>query len=129
MFEHSPPENVHALDESQFHASNITFYGAWQNNQLTGCGALKVLDSTHAEIKSMRTAPAFLRQGVAAKLLKHLLEQAKKDGFRRVSLETGTMAFFEPARLLYRRFGFVECPPFGDYKANDSSIFMTRDIG
>lgn len=126
MFEHSPPESVHALDESQFSAPNITFYSAWKGPELAGCGALKKLDDTHVEIKSMRTAQTFLRQGVAAKILLHLLEQAKKEGFNQVSLETGTMDFFKPARLLYKRFGFEQCPPFADYFDDPNSVCMTK---
>ncbi|GAB5381814.1 MAG: GNAT family N-acetyltransferase [Aliiglaciecola sp.] len=126
MFKHSPPESVHALDQSQFHAENIRFYSAWQGARLAGCGALKSLDTSHVEIKSMRTAPAFLRQGVAAKILSHLLEQAKKEGYSQISLETGTMDFFKPARLLYKRFGFAECPPFADYFDDPHSVCMTK---
>lgn len=122
MFEHSPPESVHALDISQFDSTNITFFSAWKNDQLAGCGALKALDATHVEVKSMRTAPAFLRQGVAAAILEELLAKAKQDGFIRASLETGTMEFFQPARLLYKKFGFVECAPFANYVEDPHSV-------
>lgn len=128
MFKHSPPENVHALDESKFNAENITFWGLYIDNQLAGCGALQVLSAIHVEIKAMRTASAYLRQGVAADLLQHMIEYARQHGYQRMSLETGTMAFFEPARAMYRRYDFVECPPFADYFDDPHSVCMTRLI-
>ena len=112
MLKHSPVESVHALDLSAFKETNITFYTAWINNQLAGCAALKVLDDKHIELKSMRTSKAFLRKGVAAGVLTHLLAIAKKKSFERISLETGTADVFIPAQKLYKHFDFVVCQPF-----------------
>lgn len=126
--QHSPPESVHALDLDELRKPNITFWSAWQGAELLGCCALKELDSGNAEIKSMRTSSRHLRKGVAAGLLKHLLEEAARRGYERLNLETGSMAAFAPARALYARFGFELCAPFGDYVRDPFSVFMTRDL-
>lgn len=97
-------------------------------NDLLGCGALKELDPYHGEIKSMRTAKEHLRKGVAKKLLQHIVEEAKKRGYQRLSLETGSMDAFEPARKLYASFGFEYCKPFSDYKEDPNSVFMTKEL-
>ena len=89
MLKHSPQESVHALDMSSLKSPNITFWTLWINDELAGCGALKKLNNTHAELKSMRTSQRFLRKGVASKLLRHILEMAKKQSFEKISLETG----------------------------------------
>jgi putative acetyltransferase len=128
MHEHSPPESVHALPLEQLRRPEITFWSVWQGVELMGCGALKQLDSRHGEIKSMRTATAHLRKGVAAKLLEHIVAEAKRRAYRRLSLETGSMAAFAPARALYARFGFQPCGPFGDYIDDPNSVFMTMDL-
>ena len=128
MARHSPPESVHALDIEALRKPEITFWTVWENGELLGCGALKELDSQHAEIKSMRTASSHLRRGVAKNLLKHILEEAKRRGYRRLSLETGSMAAFEPARKLYAGFGFTYCEPFADYIEDPYSVFMTREL-
>ena len=125
---HSPPESIHALDIDALRQPEITFWTAWENGALLGCGALKVLDARHAEIKSMRTAAAHLRQGVANAMLTHIIEAAKQRGYRRLSLETGSAEAFEPARRLYAAFGFECCGPFADYVLDPFSVFMTRDI-
>ncbi len=106
---HSPPESVHALDLDALRRPDITFWSVWENSGLTGCGAIKELDPTHGEIKSMRTASAHLRKGVATMLLQHILEEARCRSYARLSLETGSMDAFAPARRLYARFGFTEC--------------------
>ena len=124
----SPPESVHALDLSGLRRPEVTFWSIWSGPDLAGCGALKQLDDGHAEIKSMRTADAFRRRGVAAHMLRHLIEEARRRGYRRLSLETGSMAYFEPARRLYAQFGFAECGPFGAYTEDPNSIFMTREL-
>ncbi|MCM2131320.1 GNAT family N-acetyltransferase [Larsenimonas rhizosphaerae] len=121
----SPPESRHALDLSGLTGSNVTVYSLWQDQRLCGLGALKALDEHTGEIKSMRTAPAFLRQGVARQLLTHLIAQATRRGYTQVSLETGAHPYFEPAHRLYAAFGFVECPPFAHYTADSNSRFMT----
>src|SRR5437773_12084570 len=115
MFLHTPPESVHALPIEGLRSPDITFWSVWENGELLGCGALKELDPQHGEIKSMRTASAHLRKGVASSLLRHLLEEAKRRAYRRLSLETGSMEAFAPARSLYARFGFEACWPFADY--------------
>jgi putative acetyltransferase len=124
----SPPESVHALDLAGLRVPEITFWTVWDGTSLAGCGALKELDADHAEIKSMRTADARRRQGVASALLRHILDEARRRAYRRLSLETGSMAYFEPARQLYARFGFVRCAPFDRYVADPNSVFMTREI-
>ncbi len=112
---HSPPKSVHALDIEALRKPEITFWTVWESSELLGCGALKELDSQHAEIKSMKTSSLHLRKGVAKNLLNHILEEAKRRGYSRLSLETGSMEAFEPARKLYANFGFTYCEPFADY--------------
>ncbi|MFL6211004.1 MAG: GNAT family N-acetyltransferase [Pyrinomonadaceae bacterium] len=124
----SPPESVHALDIEGLRKPEITFWTIWEGTVLLGCGALKELDAQHGEIKSMRTASMHLRKGVAKHLLKHILAEAKRRGYSRLSLETGSMAAFEPARKLYAGFGFTYCAPFADYVVDPNSVFMTRAL-
>ena len=124
----SPPESVHALDLESLRKPDITFWTMWDAGFLSGCGAPKALDPQHAEIKSMRTASSHRRQGVAKQLLQHLLAEAKQRGYTRVSLETGSMEFFLPARALYASFGFAPCAPFADYSADPNSVFMTKEL-
>lgn len=129
MAAHSPPESIHALGVEDLRAPDVTFWTAWQDGELLGCGALKELDPGHAEIKSMRTAPAHLRKGVAAALLAHILAVAASRGYTRLSLETGSGPAFEPAHALYRRHGFEDCGAFADYPADDPfSRFMSRAL-
>jgi putative acetyltransferase len=128
MARHSPPESVHALDIEALRKPEITFWTVWENGELLGCGALKELDSQHGEIKSMRTSSLHLRKGVATKLLTHILEEARRRGYTRLSLETGSMEAFEPARRLYASFGFTYCEPFADYVEDPYSAFMTREL-
>jgi putative acetyltransferase len=125
---HSPPESVHALDLAALRKPDITFWSAWLDNDLLGCGAIKELDRHHGEIKSMRTAAAHLRQGVAAGLMHHILAEAERRGYQRVSLETGSMAAFAPARRLYAHFGFQPCAPFAGYIEDPNSVFMTMAL-
>ena len=126
MFLYSPPESVHALDLEALRRPEITFWAVRDDRgELMGCGALKQLGDAHGEIKSMRTATAHLRKGVAATLLRHVLQTARERGYRRLSLETGAPEAFAPARELYARFGFVECGPFADYAEDPYSVFMT----
>jgi len=105
-----------------------TFWSIWQDSELMGCGAIKELDSRHGEIKSMRTASSHLRTGVAARLMNHILEEATRRSYERLSLETGSMDAFAPARRLYAGFGFKPCGPFADYVEHPYSVFMTRDM-
>ena len=124
----SPPESVHALDLEGLRAPEITFWTVWEGSVLAGCGALKELDANHGEIKSMRTAPEFRNQGVAGFMLRHLIAEARARNYNRLSLETGSMEFFEPARRLYRRFGFDPCGPFSTYVEDLNSVFMTMQL-
>ncbi|QUN06028.1 GNAT family N-acetyltransferase [Shewanella yunxiaonensis] len=126
MYATSPPESVHALDITKLKQPKIIFWSAWQQQQLLGCIALKLHDSQLAEIKSMRTTVAARRRGIASALLNHLLQHAAGLGVTRLCLETGSMAFFEPARALYLKFGFSECTPFADYQPDPNSVFMEK---
>ena len=128
MFLHTPPESVHALPIEGLRSPDITFWSVWENGELLGCGALKELDPQHGEIKSMRTASAHLRKGVARAVAHHIIAEAKRRGYRRLSLETGSMAAFEPARKLYATFGFTFCGPFGNYANDPNSVFMTMEL-
>jgi putative acetyltransferase len=128
MAEISPPESRHALNLDGLRRPDITFWSAWLERKLAGCAALKELDAGHGEIKSMRTAKAHLGKGVASKLLQHLIAEARRRGYRRLSLETGSMEYFEPARRLYRKFGFTNCAPFASYVEDPNSVFMTREL-
>jgi len=124
----SPPESVHALDIDALRKPDITFWTAWDNGDLLGCGALKELDAKHAEIKSMRTSSLHRRKGVAKNLLNHILEEAKRRRYSRLSLETGSGQAFEPAHKLYATFGFTYCEPFGSYVESPHNVFMTKDL-
>jgi putative acetyltransferase len=121
----SPPESVHALDLGGLRRPDITFWTVWDGLLLLGCGALKQLDAHHGEIKSMRTPRAHRGRGAARAVLAHILEEARRRGYRRVSLETGSHAAFQPAQALYRSFGFATCGPFADYRDDPNSVFMT----
>jgi putative acetyltransferase len=125
---HSPPESIHALDIESLKQHDITFWSVWEGSQLAGCGAIKELDEHHGEIKSMRTATAHLRKGIARELLQYIIDEAQKRGYRRLSLETGSASAFEPARKLYASFGFYQCEPFSTYKEDPYSVFMTKEI-
>ena len=125
----SPPESVHALGLEELKKADVTVWSAWENGELLGCGALKELDETHGEIKSMRTSAAHLRKGVARQLLTHIIDEASMRGYDRLSLETGSMEAFYPAQKLYESFGFRYCLPFADYWDDPNSVFMTRELG
>lgn len=129
MFATSPAESVHALDHSALSGPSITFWTAREEGALLGCGALKLLDyaagsAMHGEIKSMRTTATARGRGVATLMLRHLLDDARNRDLDRVLLETGTEDYFAPARRLYARHGFTECPPFADYVLDPNSVFM-----
>lgn len=128
MYLHSPPESVHALPIDKLRTPDVTFWSVWENGELLGCGALKELEPEHGEIKSMRTVSKHVRKGVGAAVLNHIIAEAKQRGYRRLSLETGSMAAFEPARKLYERAGFTYCEPFGDYVLDPNSVFMTMEL-
>ncbi len=122
---HTPPEGVHALAVDGLLDPAVTVFSARREGQLVAMGALKELDQTHAELKSMHTAAAARRQGIGRAMVDHLLCVARQRGYRQVSLETGTMAAFSPARALYIGAGFTECGPFGQYTKSPTSAFMT----
>jgi len=124
----TPLESKHALDLDGLRKPDITFWTVWEDATLVGCGALKRLDADHAELKSMRTAPARQRSGIASRLLEHIIAEATAMGFTRLSLETGSAEFFQPARNLYATFGFGYCEPFGDYRLDPHSVYMTRTL-
>ena len=128
MFELSPPESVHALDVSSLKGEDIRFWTARDGELLLGCGALKKLDANHGEIKSMRTPAALRRRGAGRAILERLIEDARAQGFARVSLETGSAEAFDAATKLYESFGFRRCEPFADYRPDPHSIFMTLTL-
>lgn len=128
MYALSPPESVHALDLDKLRQPGITFWSVWDGPTLLGCGALKELGPDHGEVKSMRTPQALRRRGAGRAMLVHILEQARARGYRRLSLETGSMEAFAPAISLYRSAGFEFCEPFGDYLPDPNSLFMTRQM-
>ena len=128
MLANSPAESCHFLDFGGLRSDGVTFWSICKDGELAGCGALKMLGSAHGEIKSMRTADAFLRQGVAARMLTHILDEAGVRGLERLSLETGSGPAFKPALALYARHGFEECEPFADYRPDPFSRFMTRAL-
>lgn len=128
MYELSPPESVHALDLDKLRGPDITFWTVWDQDTLLGCGALKQLTATHGEIKSMRTPRTMRRRGAGRAVLAHIVAEARARGYRRLSLETGSQIEFVPAQELYRSFGFRFCDPFGEYKPDPNSVFMTLEL-
>ncbi len=128
MHRWSPPESVHAMPIERLRAAGVTFWSAWDGARLAGCGALKQLDPRHGEIKSMRAAPDYLGKGVGRAILRHMLAEAQRRGYRRVSLETGNPDAFLPARRLYEAHGFAGCLPFADYAGDEFSLFMTKEL-
>lgn len=128
MHELSPAESVHALDLERLRKPGITFWSAWETGVLLGCGALKELDPTHGEVKSMRTPAALRGKGAGRAILAHIIEVARSRSYQRLSLETGSHAAFRPAQSLYESFGFERCGPFGDYRDDPNSVFMTRRL-
>lgn len=128
MRANSPADAVYALDVSGLVAPEVSFFTAWEGEALVGCGALKALTPHHGEIKSMRTAAAHLRKGVAARVLEHLLDLARSRGYRTVSLETGSGPAFEAALTLYRKRGFVEGEAFGEYAPSAFNQFFHLEL-
>ena len=128
MHASSPPESVHAFDVEKLQQPGVTFWSAWVGQEIAGCGALKVLDAERGELKSMRVADAFLGKGIGRAILDHLLAEARARGLRSVWLETGSSPPFLPALRLYESAGFRRCGPFGEYREDPFSLFMTREI-
>lgn len=124
----TPPGHVHALAIESLRKADITFWSAWSDAALCGCGALKALDAASGEVKSMRTRPAFLRQGVGQAVLDEIVRTARGRGYGRLYLETGTGVPFAAAHALYLRNGFDWCGPFGDYSATEFNVFMVKRL-
>lgn len=120
--------SAHALDLSGLRAPDITFWSAWDGDSVVGVGALRQLTPEHGEVKSMHTAEGARRTGVGAAILGHIIASARARGMSRLSLETGSWPYFAPARAFYARHGFVDCPPFGEYKPDPNSVFMTLEL-
>ena len=123
------PGSAHALDLRGLRSPDVRLWAAWDGAVLVGTAALKRLSPTDGEVKSMHTAAAHRRRGVASALLRHLIDEARAQGLERLSLETGSQPYFAPARALYAGFGFEECPPFGDYGPDPNSAFMSLELG
>jgi putative acetyltransferase len=125
---HSPPGSCHALDLEALRKPDVTFWTAWEEGELLGCGALKEIGPAHGEIKSLHTAEAQRGKGVARALVETIMGEAKSRNYTRLSLETGTPDAFASARRLYGSFGFETCPPFGDYVEDPFSTHMTLEL-
>ena len=128
MNSNSPPESVHALGLRDLAKPEVSFWTVWEGDALLGCGAMKRIEPKHGEIKSMKTSSDHLRKGVAAKLLAHIIAEARQSSYERLSLETGSAKIFEPARKLYKSFGFVVSEPFGEYQNDPYSVFMSLSL-
>ncbi len=128
MHEITPPGSVHALDLARLRHPEITFWTAWDGDDLLGCCALKELDPTSGEVKSMRTAIAYRRQGIASRLLEHIIEVARQRSYSHLYLETGAFPAFAPALALYASYGFEFRGPFGDYTDDPNSTFMVKQL-
>lgn len=124
----TPPESVHALGLEDLRKPEVTFWTVWHESQLMGCGAIKQLNLRQGEIKSMRTATAHLRKGVASRLMQHMIDEAQRRRYQQLYLETGSGESFLAARKLYEAFGFKECGPFADYVLDPYSVFMVREM-
>ena len=128
MYSVSPAASVHALDIAALRHPDITFWSAWEDNHLYGCGAIKKINTEYAELKSMRTAKEYQRQGVALKILNTVITEAKNRGYQKLYLETGSQPAFFPARTLYLNRGFKLCEPFEGYIHDENSVFMSFDL-
>jgi putative acetyltransferase len=128
MHEHSPPESVHALGVAALRAPDVTFWSAWVDGEIVGCGALRRIDASRGEIKSMRVADAWRGKGIGRAILDHLLAEARRMGLASLWLETGSGPAFAPALRLYERAGFRACGPFEGYVDDPFSRFMTREL-
>jgi len=124
----TPPGSAHVFDVSRLAAPEIDFWAAWDGDTLLGVGAMKPLDAAHGEVKSMHTAETARRRGVASAMLNHIITTSRERGLQRLSLETGSFGYFQPAVALYKSHGFEECPPFGDYRTDPNSVFLTLKL-
>ncbi len=124
----SPEGSTHVLDIEGLKVPSIKFWSIWDEDNLIGCGALKFLEKTHGEFKSIRIADEFRNMGYGIKLLNHLIMEAKKNGVYKISLETGAGNFFKPARKLFKNAGFKKCEPFAHYKIDSNSCYYSKNI-
>ena len=124
----SPAGSTHVLDIAGLNDQTIKFWSLWENKDLVGCGALKFLDKSHGEFKSIRVADKFRKKGVGERIIGHLIEEAKKLQITKLSIETGSGEFFSPARKLFTKFNFKNCGPFAHYKEDPNSCFFTKNI-
>ena len=124
----SPEGSAHVLDIAGLKDPSIKFWSLWNNENLFGCGALKFLDKGHGEFKSIRVHDNFRKKGNGAKVINHLIEEAKKLDITKLSIETGAGNFFKPARKLFKKCNFVPCGPFAHYKEDINSIYLTKLI-
>jgi putative acetyltransferase len=122
------PGSAHALDLTGLQSPDIKLWTIWDDETLLGVGALKRLSADQGEVKSMHTVQSLRRKGAGSAMLRHIIATARASGMSRLSLETGSWDYFLPARELYKRHGFVECAPFGDYVLDANSVFMTLDL-
>ena len=128
MYLITPLESVHALDIETLRKPEITFWSAWEDSVLYGCGALKQINPAHGEVKSMRTVSLYRRKGIASALLTHIIDVSKQRGYKKLNLETGSMKEFNPARTMYEKFGFSYCDPFEGYSEDPNSVFMVKHL-
>ncbi|NEX48676.1 GNAT family N-acetyltransferase [Pseudotabrizicola algicola] len=128
MHADTPPESIHMMDASQLAGAGIWFFVMREEGEPIGMGAFKRIDDSHAEIKSMHVLAEMRGRGLSRRMLEHLVDAARAEGFTRLSLETGVQPTFVAARALYANAGFVECPPFEGYVEDPNSVFMTRSL-
>lgn len=128
MLSLSPPGSCHFLPMDGLKRPDVTVWEMRDDKTLVGCGALQHLSDTHGEVKSMHTLAAHRGAGLGRRMLEHVIAEARARGYQRLSLETGSMAGFKPSRMLYQRYGFELCPPFGDYVEDPNSVFMSRAL-
>ncbi len=124
----SPEGSAHVLDIPGLKDSSIKFWSLWENDKLIGCGALKFINNNHGEFKSIRVHDNFRNKGYGVKVIKHLINEAKKLNIKQISVETGAGEFFNPARKLFDQYGFKKCEPFSHYKLDENSIYLTKHI-
>jgi putative acetyltransferase len=124
----TPPGSAHVFDTSRLKQPDVSFWSAWDGDTLVGVGALKRMNAEDGEIKSMHTLKEARGSGVGSAMLRHIMEKAREMKLKRLYLETGSFDYFAPARALYARHGFAECPPFADYNLDKNSTFMCREL-
>ncbi len=128
MFQNSPHESVHALNTGDFAQKNTLFWTLWEGEELLGCAAVRLIQLNHFELKSMRVVAKYRNKGLASSLITHIISHLEGKGAESISLETGTAEYFKPAIFLYKKFGFIECEPFGNYQPDPHSYFFSRSI-